>query len=270
MDKNLVYIGLALIVISFIILAGGLSQQSSLSSSLVNNVSITNFTVASNSFAYSSSVFTNQSLVFILVRLDKNSNVYLFNSTGFNAWTSYMRSNATGKDGYDYAVSLERKGALYIYKNASYMTVPQGYSSLAALPVYNQSAGYLNAGTYYVTVDNTNDSPSYLSQINATVVYLPPLTNSTIVAFASQHAQGIWFGFGFFIALILGIIFLVFGLIRNRESEAYLMPQPKRTGLLSKEKTTPEETKAYIDRLYRNVGRQAKKPAKKKGKSGKR
>ncbi|MFI5412733.1 MAG: hypothetical protein ACHQX1_02485, partial [Candidatus Micrarchaeales archaeon] len=165
------------------------------------------------------------------------------------------------------AIALENKGALYIFKNAINATVPVGFAPIGAAPVYstNQSSIYPK-GAYYFVVDNTNGSVSANNKLQASIIYLPPLSNSSITSgpfagLSNQINQELIFGFLFFVLLVAGVIVIIYGFIKKPKGEAVAAPV---YGKLQKEDKNIDQS--YVDKLYKDV--EKRKKAKKNQRKG--
>ncbi len=262
MDKKIVYIGLGLIVIAIVLFLINIYLGSSVSSGFQNVLLTQNLTINGGAFSSVSINATNNSYFFVAAQLSKEANIYLFNSSAYKSWKSAVSSNSP-VHGITAAIGLEGKGAFYIFKNTINASIPQGLGISAQNATYaTNSTALYPAGTYYVVIDNTNGSASYQSQVLAHVLYLPPITNSSITSgplagLGGQITQEIWLGLAFFIILVAGLVVTVYGYFKKPKfatTAATPFGKPATPG--------SEVDTQYVDKLYKNVDQRKK--AKKK------
>lgn len=273
MDKRMVLIGIVLLVVAFLVFLANNSVSTSLVTGLSNLSVSQNLTVLPYSYGYVVLPIQGNAQTFyiLLSNFSKPINSYLFNSSAYTKWKSAVTANVPA-NGFDTAVSLERNGTFFIFRNSTLASVPSQLISNNKSVVYSTSenASYVN-GTYYLVLDNTNGSESANSVVNAEIKYLAPITNSTLQTsklsnISNSFQTALWLGVAFFFLLIAGIILLVFGFFRKRRDQLEAMPPP------GKEKLKNDEvSKEYVDKLYSNLGRRtihktAKKPARKRRK----
>jgi hypothetical protein len=256
-DKKILYIGLAMLAIAMLVLILNLSNTANITSGFSNVLVAQNITVPSDGFAPLVLNASNMSYFFIIAALNKPANIYLLNASGYSAWKTRASSNRTGLAE---AILLEGRGAFAVYANAVNVTIPPSVG-LSSTPLYilNKS-GFYPAGKYYFIVDNTNGSASAGSPIQEKVVYLPPLTNSSMATGAfsslgSQIAQEVIYGVIFFVLLVAGIVMLLYGYFKKPKNA-----QPDHP-VSAKLPTNADQ--AYVDRLYKNIEK-SKKAKKKK------
>lgn len=251
MKKKLIYIGLALLVISFVLLISAGSLITSTASSLLAEK---NVTAGASSFTYVQAALNNQTAVFGMVTATP-VNFYLFNSSGYLAWTSDVYSS-NSPSGYKAALSLEGAGLLYGYSNTKSATVPYAAAIDNGTPFYqsNTLAG-LVTGTYYLVVDNTNGSASAASAVKATIVYPSPTALQSSSSATASTIEIIASGAGFFILLIAGIVLVVYGFIKKNPMLPGVQPiQPKQKG---------DMTDEQIDQLYKNIKKKSQRKGRK-------
>jgi flagellar basal body-associated protein FliL len=249
MEKKILYIGLALIVIAIVILIVTTFTGAGLGQYLVTQ----NTTIASGHF-FSLQLNSSSPSLFILIAATSNPvNMYLFNQSGFTAWNA----RASNVSGISSAISLEGAGTFLVYKNAMNATIPE--TSYTTSPLYssNQSQLY-SAGKYYFVIDNTNGSASAATQVLAHIAYLPPISNSSLqngplVGLNGQLQEDIILGIVFFVFLVAGIIVLLYGFFRKPKDKTDVPPKPGKAPAAS----SSEE----VDALYKDVGKKKKKKA---------
>ncbi len=260
MEKKIVYIGLGLIVLSIIVLLLSSGTTSSLSQSLQSSFLTQNITVQAHNFASIQLNATNSSYIFVIGVMNNPANFYLFNSSAYSKWTSYIQT-ANSPSGLTKAISLEGNGVSIIYRNQTNVSIPSGTGFVQTTPFYaisNQSM--FRKGTYYAVIDNTNGSASEANPVKASFVYLPPITNQSLASgpfssFSKQLNQEILYGLAFFILIAAGIIVLIYGLIKK--------PKTPGGGQPSQQKVNPKADQQYVDNLYKNVDKNSKNKKKK-------
>jgi hypothetical protein len=276
MIKKVVYVGLAIIAIS---LAGGFLEGNQISGSynsqmmgaLITISNIQNASIPAGGFAdfrLNSSGITGSSLFSISGSMYAGSvNVYLFNSSGFAAWSSDSPA-ATG-NGLEDAVSLEGRGALLIFENVTReFTYSITNSTKGAGTAQQNQANYTGVayryaglnlsreGSYYFVLDNTNSSGARRAAAKALVAFIGPTTESALaqnpavislgnMLSSSQSAlNNVYVAFG--AIFIIGLIIAITGLVYT----------PRQAAEAASGAT--EEQERYIDELYKNVGKKAK------------
>ncbi len=249
MDKRFAYIGIALMIIAFIILVAN-SFTTNIGSSFANVVVYSNMTIQPHSYGSASINASEASYFFVVAHTNKPVNFYFFNKSAYYAWRNATEAFPQGNGRFT-AISLENKGAFMIYSNETNMSIPNA-TNPSSKPIYaaNQSTPYGN-GTYFLVVDNTNGSESSSYQINATVAYLPPINNSTISSGAlsglsGQLTEAIQVGVVFFIMLVAGIVLLAYGLIKKPQGQGAGTPQPGQ-------KLNVRANQQDVDQMYQNV-----------------
>jgi hypothetical protein len=256
MDKKILYIGIAVLVVALLVLLFNISNTSSIASGFSNVLVQQNISVSSGGFASLTLNSSNVSFLFIIAELSKPANLYFMNQSGYTAWSAGIGANRTGLKE---AVALEGNGVLAVYANAVNATIPpQIASSAAPLYIFNQS-GLYPKGHYYFLVDNTNGSESAGSPITAKFVYVPPFTNSTFTTgqfanLSSQIDSEVVYGAVFFVLLVAGIVVLLYGFFKKPKGQP---PNPSVS-----QKLPANADQAYVDKLYQNI--EKRKKAKKK------
>jgi hypothetical protein len=273
MERRIFYIGVGLLIAAVAVLIINGYFASGLASGLQNILIMKNLTINSYNFSSIAISSTNSSYLFIIAAANKPVNMYLFNGSGFFNWQHYALPpiipcpiNATTNtatcthipkpSGLSRAIALEGKGAFVIFKNATNVTIPQSISSTTT-PLYASNSTLYPPGTYYLVIDNTNGSASSSTQLQAKVVYLPPINNSSITSgplssFGSQLTQEIGLGIVFFILLIAGIAVLIYGFLRKPKDSG--MPPP----LPSKPRLKGEADREQVDQLYKDIEKREK------------
>jgi len=234
MDKKIVLIGVALLIIAIILffVSGYLST-----SGVKNNVRVSNVTVKPDGYTYLPvSYKSNLSVLAIYALLSGPTNFYLLNASTFSKWSQYMNSNSSA-NGYNYINKLGVNKA-YLQTNVSVTVLPLDVKD----PTVN---GYFQQ-LIYVVVDNTHGSKSVSSPINASLSYLP-LANSNVLAFAAL-------GYGVVLLGLAGIVIIVWGALRKPKVVA-----TPATAKSSKISTKEQQQKEYVDRLYKGVKDKKKK-----------
>lgn len=264
MIKKIVYIGLILLATALIVfmVSGGISSE--ISQNLQGLAQSQNLTIPQNSFSYVAMPLSNSSTFYLAVaNFSKPINVYLLNNSAFASWKSAVSGN-TPVNSLGVAVSLEGKGAFYIYNSVTIATIPAYLGNANITPLYSASINKTYAaGNYYFVMDNTNDSSSAL-QVQSRVAYLPPVTNSSLKtgAFANignEFQQEVYLGVFFFIFLVLGVIILVWGVMKKPKNEG------EQAAPGWKPQTKGELNPKYVNQLYKNVRR--KRPVSRKSKT---
>ncbi len=253
MRKKFIYIGLILIVVAFVLLFAAASVLSSTAKSFLTEQ---NITVSSMSFDKVQLLMANQSMIVAMIST-KPVNLYLFNSSGFAAWTTVLSSSNT-PSGYLSALSLEGSGLLFGYSDARTATIPYESTLGNETPFYtNNAVTGLLSGTYYIVVDNTNGSSSYLESFNASLLY-PSQTQPNEHSKEDLAAGGlVVLGISFFALLIAGIILIAYGIIKKPPEEAATPQQGSKVPLQPKEKGAMSDEQ--IDKLYKKLEKKSKK-----------
>lgn len=256
MDKKILYIGIAVLVAAILVLMLNVSNTSNIANGFSNVLVVKNLSVGSGNFSTVQLNTTNSSYLFIIAEANKPSDMYLLNASGFAAWKLGISENLTGVST---AKSLEGNGVLVVYANAINATIPGGLTqSSAPLYTYNES-GFFPAGQYYFVVDNTNGSASYGSSVYAKIIYVPPITNSSVqsgqfATIGSQVEQEIVYGTVFFVLIIAGAVLVLYGFFKK--------PKGTESGTPGPQKLAANADKEYVDKLYKNI--EKRKKAKKK------
>ncbi|MCW6160043.1 MAG: hypothetical protein LVQ95_03085 [Candidatus Micrarchaeales archaeon] len=254
MIKKIVYVGLIFLAAALIIFLVSGSISSAISQNLQGLSLTQNLTIPQKSFSFVAMPLTNASTFYIAVgNFTKPLNVYLFNNSAFLSWKGSLTGN-TPANPLAAAVGLEGKGAFFIYNSVTVATIPAYLGSANITPLYSTSLNKTYAaGNYYFVMDNTNGISSSMS-VNATVAYLPPLTNSSLKsgAFAnigSEFQQEVYLGVFFFIFLVVGVVVIVWGIMKKPKSEAEAPAYGWKPA--KKDEVNPN----YVNQLYKNVGR---------------
>jgi hypothetical protein len=256
MNKKIVIIGLLLVLASIGVLFIGGNLVLNNASLVSNQLKSANLTISAGNFSYVQLGATNASFFVLLAKLSNNANFYVFNQSGFSAWSAGVHS-ARGASGIRYAISLENKGAFMIYKNTSTPSVPPLVSSDPSLIfAYNSSIPYPQ-GSYYFVVDNTNGSASSQMLMNAQFVYAPPINNQSIKSGALGSIPAalvnneLLVGGVFFILLVAGICVTLYGLVKKPPETPVDMLKKNTNAIPVSSKVDPK----YVDALYRGVGK---------------
>lgn len=255
MRKKIVYIGLGLILASLIVFVIAGNSTSSAINNLAQTVNTTNVTIAAHSFNALKLAAPSNSLLLLAVSIQNGkANFYFFNSSAYATWTAGVGSNSTGLSR---ALSLEGKGVYVIYNGVFNASVPSSLvnASKSLLYTTNESKQY-PAGTYYAVIDNTNGSVSSGMSLNGRIAYVPPFNNASLQG--SQYSQlsgalktGILYGLIFFILFVVGIIVVIYGVIKKPEVDVAQAAAASGKVQASKQQMQKE----YVDQLYKNVGK---------------
>jgi hypothetical protein len=259
-EKKIVYIGIAFIIASTVVILISGSTTSSITTGLQKYLITDNITIKSGGISSTSLSIPANSFIFAFVDLNRSANIYLFNNSAYGVWKNETNT-ANSPTGLENAKSLEGAGAFAIYRNATNATIPSGLGSSGSTPLYsvNQSQLFAN-GTYYFIIDNSNGSASSGSVVKGVIEYLPPFINSSFssgvfAGLGSQLSEAVTLGIIFFVLFIVGIILVIYGLIKQPKNTSLPPPKTEQTGKL--------ETKAdqqYVDQLYKNIdGKKRKK-----------
>ena len=245
MRKKILLIGIVLIVLAFVI--------GTIGASLTNPLSVfteKNITISAGNYSYMS-VNVPAGADFILeAKAALPVNFYVFNSSAFSAWVSNSSSMTSGLS---VASALEPYGALLIEPNVSDITFPS--SSNVSGSYAAPAEEFLNySHDYHFVMQNTA-----LVADNATVIYLPPVTKSSLAT--DSRLRNLVYAYGaisvsVILVLAAGVIVLIYGAIKK--SKQPLQPdQPSEGG-------KDGVDKAYIENLYKNVEKGKRKARRKK------
>ncbi len=249
MDKKIFYTGLVLLLIGIVtVMIGGAAVSNTLSSSKLST-EVVNMTVPVHGFNFTTVQAINQSYFLALAKIAPKANFYLFNSSAFDAFQSYAHSASNSINGLNYSKSLEGKGALYIYSNATSATIPPVNSTNFTKPIYigmNETSPFA-PGTYYLVVDNTNGSASSVTGVYSSILVFLPFTKSSIQG--NSVGWGVIAALGIaYVLLIVGIALTIYGWVKKPASESLRVVKEEKPA----EGTTE---KAYIEQLYKNIGK---------------
>ncbi len=204
-----------------------------------------NTTLAPNSTRSMQFNYTNGTVLVFLAHTNRSINFYLMNRSGYALFES---SNAPK---YEEAVSLEGKGTVLVYNNATNASFPVYYDS-NLIYQYPNSSNQIATGTYYFIADNTKGSRSSSNDVSLNIAYVPNFYHNETTAtdyqnfvnsFNSEKTDGEIGGFLF----IIGIVVILYGFISKRR---WFKDRPTP----QKEPVSDEE----IDRMYRSVSRKDK------------
>jgi hypothetical protein len=268
MIKKVVYVGLALILISIVIAVAGSYIGSNSLQGLENQVSRQNLTIAADTFQYLQLNNPNaSSLVVIAEHSSAPVNVYLFNSSAFAQWKAAMSSNAVVSGIHD-ALEFKGKGAFYVFDNSTMALMPyngtttyqasqQNATGLSPHPLYYPSSVLLPVGTYYLVIDNGEGSASMSQSVSSKVAYSAPIpeqnvTNLVISPVAKELAFAAAFGTVVFLMFIAGAVITIWGVFK-RPAEYGQVGETQKPP----EKADAKEMQKYIDKLYSRVGKRS-------------
>ncbi len=256
MDKKVLYIGLAFIIIAILVLGLNLSTTSNIASGFSNVLVTQNISISSGGSAPLVLNASSSSYFFVIASLNKPANLYLFNQSGYSAWKANVSSNRTGLAE---AIMLEGRGVFAVYTNAINATLPpEDVPSATPSYIFNKT-GIYPAGKYYFLIDNTNGSVSTNSPITARLIYIPPLTNSSAnsgiyASLGAQVQQEVVLGALFFVLFVVGIAVVIYAFLRK--------PKPTVPNPSLPQKLPTNMDQSYVDSLYKNI--EKRKKAKKK------
>ena len=239
MQKRLVYSGLLLMALSIILFGIIASSTSSTFSKLYGDLVYKNITVNSNSLYYIDINSTTASPMLMGLGIHSPVQVFLFNESSFSVWVS-----GTGpRSGISGATPFEGKGLILAYNNTMNASIPTEPNNALVYQSNSSKAspGELPIGSYKLVIDNANGSSSSNTAINATYVYLPSSSVSSITG--STSGMGILS----IVALLLfisGIALLIYGVIKK----SAMVSKSAVAGLSS---GTPSDE--AIDRLYESI-----------------
>ena len=234
MMKRLIYIGLLLVAISIVayyaVFAAIVSPSSA---SLGQNVTrvYDNYTLSGNAINVFSFNSTPGNASIYLERSNEPLDVILLNSTGYGLWKAGVNSSAAL--GYlSLAKSLEGKGAIMIYSNATNATIPVTFS----VPAYaenesNLSLGLLGAGRFYVLSAISQHPNVSTATVKSTLAEGISLGNS-----ANRLDEFSLAGITVTIVLIAGLIIILIGIMKQ-----------------DKKKQSEEIKQEVVDKLYRGI-----------------
>ncbi|MGC8694555.1 MAG: hypothetical protein ACP5RI_02970 [Candidatus Micrarchaeia archaeon] len=259
MIKNIVYIGVLILIIAIIILfyEGSLLSNINFSSVLSNMTVVKNYTIKSNSFVTYPINLNTSSIITTVLLVRSKINFYLMNNTAFSKWSSEVEN---GSSGLVSAESLEGKGVFDIFNNITNATLPEGLvRNITTTPLYSSPTSILNIGNYRIVLDNTKGSASFFKSVNASFMYIPPITNATInnPAFSNIKSSldaGMWIGGIFFLILLVGLALIIYGLLKK----------PKVITIKTEEGGKEKLDLSDIDKLYEGIEEKEKKVKHKK------
>lgn len=248
MRKNIVYVGIALLVIAVALLF--------VSGSVINVHGLLteqNLTISSLSFSTIPISISNNSIPLVIGRFSSDVNFYFFNSTGFSDWNRLMnRSNSP--IGYATALSLKGYGLLFAYLNTTSVVLPYQTGVGNVTPAYfvNSSKGF-SGGTYYAVIDNSKGSVSSANAVNATLLYNSQGSSSSAISHLVLEEAA--FGISFFIFLVAGVIVLIYGFIKKPKTDGMAAMQTSAKTSGGKKEDMDEKE---IDALYKRIKKKGK------------
>ncbi|MCL4363029.1 hypothetical protein M1439_01105 [Candidatus Marsarchaeota archaeon] len=239
MQKRLVYSGLLLIALSVILFSIIASSTSSTFSKLYGDLVYKNITVNSNSLYYIDINSTTAYPMLMGLGMHSPAQVFLFNASSFSSWIS----GAGPKSGLSGAILFEGKGLMLAYNNTMNVSIPTEPNNALVYQSNSSkiSSGELPIGSYKLVIDNANGSSSLNTAINATYVYLPSSSISSITGSASGM------GIMSIVALLLfisGLVLLVYGIIKRS-------PSVSKSAVAGLSSGTPSDE--AIDQLYKGI-----------------
>lgn len=252
MRKKFIYIGLILLAIAVVVFLAFV-LVSPFSGAVSKIITTYNVSASSGGFYYVPVVTSNSIRSLIYVALNSSANIYLFNTSTFQAWSSRMQGNATAS-GLAYARTLGPGSGALIESNVnvSQILLAENLSSaklngsVAGLSGFNSTA--------YVVIDNTNGSRSRNTSVRGVVLYFG-LTQSNFSMYEGIGLEALAVGLAEIALVIAGIVLVIYGAIKkdpNIETEAGAEKSAARGAAKG------ETSKEYIDSLYKNVGRRKK------------
>lgn len=210
MQKRLVYSGLLLIALSIILFGIIASSTSSTFSKLYGELVYKNITINSNSLYYIDINSTTASPMLMGLGMHSPAQVFLFNASSFSAWISGVGP----KSGIRSVIPFEGKGLMLAYNNTMNVSIPAEPSNALVYQSNSSkiSLGELPIGNYKLIIDNANGSSSLNTTINATYVYLPSSSVSSITG--STNGVGL-LSIAALLLFISGLALLIYGIIKR-------------------------------------------------------
>ncbi len=200
MQKKFIYIGLILVLVFFISLYGLSYYFSSKIQSTANLYTNKTVFIGPENSSYFSLQINNLSRFILIAKPNISINFYLFNSSGFNAWQNSNPKNAI----FASANTSSNKGIIAIINNSDLIRFPIlsnfSYKANITKQVYNQS--------YYFVFNNPTTKPT---STQVTYLYM----NQEFLPISNSFAEA---GFAIFIILIIGIGFIIFGILKKNKN----------------------------------------------------
>ena len=237
----IITIGLAIILIAVVLIMYdlfiGSGQVYNSAANLTSNI---NATIKPNSTYTMAFNYSNSTGLFFLARSTDRINFYLMNSSAYGLFES---SNSPSM--YAEAVSLEGKGTLFVYRNATNSSFPISYRSGLEYEYTKNQSQPPRDGIYYLVADNTNGSAASANEVSIGIVYLQNFYRNQSDAAKYQKFAGALnserlVGETGGLAIIFGIAVVVYGFIRRRKNSTD--ESPVKNGMSEEE----------IDKLYEN------------------
>lgn len=268
------YIGIIIVIIATVMVAYGSSTITSKVYGIANDLLIYNNTTVSSNSIYSLAINVNDSHMLFAAGALGRMNFYLFNSTGYRSFESIRGSNRS-ESLISIARSLEGHGTIEIFydsENASFpvLTPIKPYYTVKA---YNETNSSIPNSIYYLVADNTEDSASFGTNVNLTVVRLPNINKNDTSLYnklTNLSEEILYNGIEIVIGailLLIGIAVILYTFIKGRENKKNDIQKgendsrTRRFGI-GRGKMSDEQ----IDELYGI--RKGKRPAKRKIKKG--
>lgn len=242
MQKKIIIIGIVVFIASLLI---GLISSASLSPPF----SVVNMSIGSGMFNSSITFnITNSSSFFMLIaKFSQPINVYLFNRSAFDNWSSrVISSNYSNKSLY-YAKSLENRGALAIYTNVSNFTLPQQNGISNGNRVYAANNSSNKTGSYIFVFDNVNGNTVNANATSGEVYYLLPIQLNDIQSnpkFSAYLNNISYIGAAMLAGIIAGVGIIIYGILKK----------PKVKTETSNDVAESEEIKNRNE-LYKSIGK---------------
>ncbi len=213
MIKKMVYTGIAVLLLGAILYYYVYSNISNtISTALPSNFSksIKNFTLSNNALKVLEFKSANSTISAFYVTMNKTGDVYLFNGSGFSAWSKLISVNSSAAEYLNASESLEGKGTVAIFANATNATFPFAYIKPSYAENYtNMSLGILPGGNYYIAVSEHNpaiEGPMHVSSVIATNLSIS-VQASNLKGISAESVAAI-------LLFIIGIILIIIGLLK--------------------------------------------------------
>ncbi len=226
MRKNFVLLGLAIIAATILLLP--VVGRSVISGVLSNGHNYT-MVAPPNRYAYINVTLVANTPAAAYVTTNQSTDIYALNGSEFSSFKS-AAANAVSLSEFRAANANTIEGAEILTNTTN---------TIALLENPN---GAPRAYNYYVVIDNTGSSNAVSGYVD--VVYLSNSAGTDIVALGAVAIAG----------LIAGAALIIYGLVKKTP-----LPQEKSPIM-------DEKDKAYVDSIYKNVGKSEHKPRKKTGK----
>ncbi len=246
MQKKIIIIGIVVFIASLLI---GLISSASLSPPFT----AVNMSIGSGMFN-SSITFnvTNSSSFFMLIaKFNQPINVYLFNKSAFDNWSSKVISSNYSNKSLDYAKSLENHGALAIYTNVSNFTIPQQNGVSNGNQVYTANNNSTKSGSYTFVFDNVNGNTVNANATIGKVYYLLPIQLNNIQSnpkFSAYLNNISYIGAAMLAGIIAGVGIIIYGILKK----------PKLNMEAGNNTAESEEIKNRNE-LYKSIGKKKRK-----------